>query len=268
MRTDRRARTLSHLLAAAALSIAATAAEAAPPTERPPVPAAGAWDVMSVAVDHKDQPHWLYVPDDPRWLGRELTISASALTLNDGSQPCRQPSWTARQNSLGQILAASFSRSPRLGLPVRPVPADFGLVDSANKSVDVMTVHCEVGESAQPWTQAWFVLSSPDRLMMRLDTSMLLILARRPLNAEARSSFSCSSARTPAELTLCRSVALAAFDRSVDAAFRRSLKRQSDAGARLRAEQAEWLKRRDACERDEACLSQTMRERIDELMQD
>jgi hypothetical protein len=52
------------------------------------------------------------------------------------------------------------------------------------------------------------------------------------------------------------------------AAFRRSLRRQTDAGVRLRTEQAEWLKRRDTCERDKACLSRTMRERIDELMQD
>jgi uncharacterized protein YecT (DUF1311 family) len=266
MQNDHSAGGPLRLLAATALCIAATSAGAAPPIER--APAAGAWDVAKVAVDRKDQPHWLYIPDDPRWLGRELTISASVLTLNDGSLPCRRPNWIARQSSLGQLIATSFSRSPHPGLSVRPLPADFGLGDNANRSVEVMTVRCEDGETAQPWSQAWFVVSSPDRLMMGVDGSTLLILEHRPPNAEPRPSFSCSSGKTAAELTLCRSVSLAAFDRSVNAAFRRSLERQGDGGIRLRSEQAEWLKRRDACERDESCLSRTMRERIDELMQD
>jgi hypothetical protein len=47
--------------------------------------APGPWDVVQVAVDRRDQPHWLYVPNDPRLLGRELIIGPSKLALNDGS---------------------------------------------------------------------------------------------------------------------------------------------------------------------------------------
>ena len=52
--------------------------------ERAAQPAAGAWDVIKVAVDRRDQMHWLYKPDDPRLLGRELMISAhTALDATD-----------------------------------------------------------------------------------------------------------------------------------------------------------------------------------------
>ena len=44
--------------------------------------------------------------------------------------------------------------------------------------------------------------------------------------------------------------------------------RLQDVFAKLRAEQAEWLTQRDACGRDEACLADSMRDRIDGLMQD
>jgi uncharacterized protein YecT (DUF1311 family) len=248
-----------------ALSVAAALSAAA--AERT-LPSAGAWDVVRVEVDRNDQPHWLYVPDDPRWIGRELTIGASALSLNDGSPPCNGPRWTASKATLGRLIASSFPRPPGLGLSAKPAPADFRMDDSASKSVTVGTVRCRGGEPAQPWNAVWFVLASPDRLMMPVETSALLLLTRRMPNAQPQASFPCGSAKSAAEATLCGSVALAAFDRSIAAAFQRALEHRSQGQAQLRTEQTEWLKRRDACERDEACLAQTMRERIDELMQD
>ena len=248
----------------AALLILITAAVA----ERAAHPAAGTWDVIEVAVDRRDQPHWLYVPDDPRLHGRELVVGAQALTFNDGSAPCQQPTWADRKARLGQLVGASFPRSGGRGRPAAPTLADFGLPESLNKGVSVHTVRCQPrgdGRNAQPWNEAWFVVSPPDRMFMRIGTSALVTLARRPANAAPKPSFVCTVAMTAIETLLCGSVPLAALDRSIAAAFERKLAR-GDA-VQLRAQQAEWLKRRDACGRDEACLAEAMRRRIDELSQ-
>jgi hypothetical protein len=228
----------------------------------------GTWDVVRVAVDGKDQMHWLYVPDDPRLLGRELEIGAQASTFNDGSGSCEKPVFATRKVQFGRLLATSFPRSPGPGRAASPTLADFGLPANLNKTVSVHEVRCEAradGRDAQPWSETWFVVSSSDRMFMRIGTTALLTLAKRMPNATPRPSFACSAATTPIELSLCKSVPLAALDRSVAAAFKWKLDR-TDA-AQLRAEQEEWLKRRGACGRDEPCLADVMRDRISELMQ-
>jgi uncharacterized protein YecT (DUF1311 family) len=248
--------------------IAVAAALALLPAAARAQPAPGAWDVVQVAVDSKDQMHWLYVPADPRLLGRELLIAADAWRFNDGSDPCEKPDVSRRDASFAKLLAESFPRPPGPGRAATPTLGDFGLAASLNKNVTVYTPRCAPrsdGRDPQPWSEAWFVNAAPDRLLMRMGSSAVLTLARRTPNAAPQPSFACSAARTPIERMLCGSVALAALDRSVAAAYKRK-RDTSDAGA-LRAAQAEWLKRRDACGQDEACVADAMRERIDELMQ-
>lgn len=231
-------------------------------------PAPGAWDVVQVAVDGKDQMHWLYLPGDPRLLGRELMVGADAWTFNDGSDPCEKPAVAAREASFPKLLAESFPRPPGPGRAATPTLGDFGLAASLNKSVTVYTPRCAPrsdGRDPQPWSEAWLVAVAPDRLLMRIGSSAVLTLARRAPNATPQPSFACAAARSAIERLLCGSVPLAALDRSVAAAYKR--KRESADPATLRAAQAEWLKRRDACGRDGACVADAMRERIDELMQ-
>jgi len=100
---------------------------------------------------------------------------------------------------------------------------------------------------------------------MRIGTSAVLTLARRMPNAAPRPSFACSAAQTSRRDAVVQFGPAGRADRSVAAAFKRKLER-GDAAQR-RAEQGEWLKRRDACGRGEACLADAMRDRVDELMQ-
>lgn len=248
--------------------IAAVAVLALLPAAVRAQPAPGAWDVVQVAVDSKDQMHWLYVPADPRLLGRELVIAPDAWTFNDGSDPCEKPAVSKREVPFGKLLAESFPRPPGPGRAATPTLGDFGLAGSLNKSVTVYTPTCAPrsdGRDPQPWSEAWFVNSAPDRLLMRMGSSAVLTLARRAPNAAPQPSFACSAARSQIERLLCGSVPLAALDRSVAAAYKR--KRDTAEAAVLRAAQTEWLKRRDACGQNEACVADAMRERIDELMQ-
>ena len=226
----------------------------------------GTWDVIKVAVNRRDQAHWLYVSDDPRLLGRELVIGPTMLTFNDGSDPCRKPAWEKRKARMGALIASSF---PLDGSAVAS-PHDFSLDIQSAERVVANTVHCAAtddGRDPQPWSQAWFVASAsaPDRLLMRMGTSAILVLQRRSPQASPRASYACRSAQGDAEKTICRSVALAGLDRSVAAALARRLR--TDDSSAVNAQQAAWLKKRDACGANERCLADAMRARIDELMQ-
>lgn len=88
-----------------------------------------------------------------------------------------------------------------------------------------------------------------------------------PATAPA-TSFSCQGILSPTELAICDSPALAGFDRSVAAAYKRSLRRRTDNREDVIAEQRNWLKTRDSCKMEASCLEDRMRERIDALMQD
>ena len=88
----------------------------------------GTWKVIQVAVDANDQPHWLYEPNDPRLLGRELEISGSEISLDDNSRTCMKPVWEASGKiALHALIGKSFKRPPHFGTAPYPSLSDFGL---------------------------------------------------------------------------------------------------------------------------------------------
>jgi hypothetical protein len=76
-------------------------------------------------------------------------------------------------------------------------------------------------------------------------------------------SFSCSSARLPAELAICRSARLAALDVQM-AGLYTALRGRLNTGDRstLLGRQKSWLDLRNACQQDERCLEQRYLEQI------
>lgn len=111
----------------------------------------------------------------------------------------------------------------------------------------------------------------PDkRLAMRWYDETVLLLTRLPENARPNPSFDCAKAAATAEKTICGSVSLAAFDRSVAESYAYSSKRYLDDNDKdevktLRAEQREWLAKRNACGANPACLQKAMENRLDSL---
>jgi uncharacterized protein len=100
--------------------------------------------------------------------------------------------------------------------------------------------------------------------VMHLDSQVMLILTRRRPDAKPRASFSCDKASTPTEKAICGSFTLAALDRSVALAWRRSSVSSGVSAERLQ-EQKAWLRTRDACGTDAACLERVMDQRITQL---
>jgi uncharacterized protein len=94
-------------------------------------------------------------------------------------------------------------------------------------------------------------------------TALLLLM---PLAAQAQ-SFNCRHARTADEVLICQDGQLGALDEHMsDIYFRVRNSRHGGARANLEAEQSGWLRSRQRCGRDAACIGDSYRQRIRELL--
>lgn len=244
-----------------ACCVAGCAAAATPPSQLQ-----GTWEVVQVAVDHSDQPHWAWFPDDPRLLGRMLQIGATGIALDDDSRACTQPTLSdLAPGKLQDFIGQRFPRPARFDTPTAPTLHDFGL-DLPDAPVAPVQIHCTPDTS--PWNGAWLVPLPAGRLLTNYDNGgYVLVLQRREPGAPIRASFACSKARSTVEQAICASPTLAGYDRSVAAAYRRALDVARDAAAAVKQAQIKWLRSRDACGANAECLGQAMRERVEQLMQ-
>lgn len=94
-------------------------------------------------------------------------------------------------------------------------------------------------------------------MKMRFAAVAMLLL---PLCAHA-ASFACAKAGSAAEKTVCADERLSRLDSDLGTAYAQALTAASDPTA-LRAAQRAWLKERDACGADAACLRQSYERRL------
>lgn len=100
---------------------------------------------------------------------------------------------------------------------------------------------------------------------MRAFVLPVLALASLLLAPLARAaSFDCAKAASTTEKTVCADPTLSTQDSVLATAWKQALSRVGDPAA-LRASQRDWLKQRDACASDRACLDQRYRERLHAL---
>jgi uncharacterized protein YecT (DUF1311 family) len=231
-----------------------------------PATVQGRWEVIQVAVDHRDQPHWQYFPDDPRLLGRRLVVDGSGIRLDDGSRACDAPAFTTLPASkLQRFIGDRLPRPASFDTPTQPTLADFG-IKLSDAPISPLEIRCTPSES--PWNGAWLVAASTDRLLTNYDGSGYVLVLRRLGNHEPiRASFACAKAHGAAERAICASATLAGYDRSVAAAYRFALQRAGDDANAVRQAQRQWIDSRDACGTDVNCLAERMRDRTDQLMQ-
>ena len=141
-------------------------------------------------------------------------------------------------------------------------PAAFSLHVSPKQGVTAYSMRSAAGnrgDAPSGWVkEPWLVVQGPDRLVMRYDET-ILTLARRKAGAKPRASFPCAKATSPTEKTICSSFSLAAWDRSVALGWRR-LTANGTASEDLE-EQKAWLRTRDACGADAACLEEQLKRR-------
>jgi uncharacterized protein YecT (DUF1311 family) len=231
-----------------------------------PAKVQGHWEVIQVAVDQDDQPHWQYFPNDPRLLGRQLIVDDAGVRLDDGTPACAHPTVTALPAStLQSFIGHRFSRPASFDRPPRPTLAEFDI-----KIPDVHVAPLQLGcqPTASPWNGAWLVPAPGRRLLTNYDNGGYVLILRKLSSAEPiQASFACTKALSATERAICASSSLAAYDRSVAAAYRFALQRAGDDTKALRQDQRQWIATRNACAGDAGCLAERMRERTNQLMQ-
>jgi len=103
----------------------------------------------------------------------------------------------------------------------------------------------------------------PEEKAMRLvSVHVFLMLTLLVLSTSGYAAgFDCSKAASAAEKAVCADNALSGMDSALSGMWKQTLAGGGDA-ATLKAAQRDWLKQRDACGSDKACLSKRYRERL------
>jgi uncharacterized protein len=92
--------------------------------------------------------------------------------------------------------------------------------------------------------------------------TLALVLVTTSASAQ---SFNCARATFPDEDVICERGDLSALDETLSDLYYRVLSMGGISRARLKREQARWLRRRHACGYNGACIARKYRIRIDEL---
>lgn len=235
----------------------------------------GTWQVTSVLIDTGATRRLHVQYNDPALKGRLLRISSERLISDisfDDSITCLK----AKSMSITAAALIKNSMGWRGVDPQIPTPKDYGLPLAANAPVEVLRLMGKEGLWCDELGRdggimgAWIIVLPGGGLAMRWYDESILILNRQPANAKPTASFNCSKAATPVEKTICGSVDLASFDLSIMESYTDALmfyKKGDDPEGlkRLKAAQREWLKKRNACGTNAACLKKSMRKQLNVL---
>jgi uncharacterized protein YecT (DUF1311 family) len=240
-----------------------------------PAALVGTWQVTEVHIDTGATRTPRYQVNDPRLTGRLFTIGQDTLTTNTPDEKlCANPHASIKSINAAKLFAASMAG--RGSAPETPTPQDYKFQLAGNRPVDAVSVFCDDGLFAKGLGReggirgAWMIALPNERLAIRWYDETILVLNRLHENAKPVASFKCDKATTTVEKTICGSVALAAFDRSIGQSYTFAVKQfkdmqNSDGLGRLQTQQKDWLGKRNTCGTDINCLQKSMEDRLEAI---
>lgn len=256
------------------------AAAAVLPCQAAALPATliGQWQVAQVHINtwvsSSENYHW----NDGRLRWRIFQFSPQQITddtsYGNDTDACIAPQASITRMPLKTLMDGSLAHGYGDAPEAHPSPEAYKLPAEPNEQVNVISIRCKdglwqsdlgVGDGVKG---AWMYLTHAGQLVLRWGDETLLVLNRLPADAKPAPSFDCAKASSPAEKTICSSLQLASFDRSVNWSYEVARDDAKDAGngmSKLAAEQRAWLRKRDACGANAACLLTAMKRRLEEL---
>jgi uncharacterized protein YecT (DUF1311 family) len=235
----------------------------------------GTWQVTKVNIDTGSSRTMHVQYNDPAEKGRIIDISPNKIT-HDGLDwmICVNPTVTVRRSTAAELVKDSMGW--RGYDPEVPTPKDYELPVGNKKQVDTLWIHCgkgDFGPDTKDISKNTWILPLPDgRLAMRWFDESIVILSRLPANAKPNPSFDCAKAKSPEEKTICGSVSLSSFDRSVAEAYVNAVRVFKEIEVedhkglkRLKATQKAWLSKRNTCGANTACLKKSMLHQLEVL---
>ena len=238
----------------------------------------GQWQVAEVHINtfvsSSENYHW----NDGRLRWRIFHFSNQQITddtsYGNDTDECDAPQASIARMSLQKLMSGSLAHGYGDAPDAQPSPEAYKLPAEPDQQVEVISIRCKdglwqsdlgVGDGVKG---AWMYLAPGGQLILRWGDETILVLDRLPAEAKPQPSFDCAKASSPAEKTICSSLQLASFDRSVAWSYkvaRDDIKDTDDSPVKLAAEQRAWLRKRDTCGADASCLLKTMEQRLDEL---
>jgi uncharacterized protein len=245
----------------------------------------GVWQVTGVLTDAGS--HWVcdYVNNDPRLMGGVVLISSQRIWARAGGETvtCINPTIITQNIAAGRLIKESMN-ARNVDPPEYPTPGDFGFPFEPNTQLSVMWIKDFDGYWQALTTKGTWLLPMADgRLAMRWRYAAILLLSRIPATttpADTRqmiASFDCAKAQTPANKAICGSLELSFLDSYVSEWYEgciailpekaRALHVETflDDMKLLKKEQKAWLKQRETCGTDPACLKKSLNARADAL---
>jgi len=247
------------------------------PSKTNPLPTSliGIWQITEVHIDTGATRTLMYTNNDSRLTGRLFTINHDSLKNNTPEYTrCTNP--TIATKILTPVDLIGHSMAGRGMPPEIPTPKDYSLPLEDNTPIEVLSINCKEGllegnlGAESGLSGAWMITLSSDKLAVRWYDETILVLRKLPENAKPMASFDCEKASSLVEKTICGSIGLAAFDKSIGQSYSSAVNQYKKQGSvntinQLRMQQKEWLATRDKCGGDIECLEKTMVDRLETL---
>ncbi|MFX1675734.1 lysozyme inhibitor LprI family protein [Paraburkholderia sp. A2WS-5] len=242
----------------------------------------GIWQVKEVHLNTQLGRTTEYTWNDPRLTGRIFNFTRNDVTHDayDSPDHCVNPEVRYIETSLNDLMLRSvggYGYPPVASLdPAR----DYKLETSGTTQVRALSLTCaksvwqgdlgvsygELGKATVPG--AWAVPISREEMYLRWRDETILVLRKVPHNASIEASFRCDRTSNATEHAICNSYQLAAFDQSIAQAYGRAMmqaKTSETQTVTLSRSQRQWIKHRDACGPDAACILKSMQARLEAL---
>lgn len=242
----------------------------------------GMWQVTKVYVDTGESRRNIARDDkfnDYIYQGRTLSVSPRNMAINTPvDDPCSMPGFYTKPTTVKALIDNSIST--RLPGGTAPPVEDMKLPVLAGDKIDVHYLMCEGKHASKNRgsvveenlsNAVWFIVMSEHALLMSWQEETILLLEPVTGSTKPIASYNCAKAGTVVEKTICGSVGLAAYDKSVSETYKKIrayYRSKSNTGKylkELKKNQMEWLKKRNSCGNDEKCLEKSMAKRISNM---
>ncbi|PWC10119.1 lysozyme inhibitor LprI family protein [Brenneria corticis] len=227
----------------------------------------GIWQVTEASINTESQRTLNYQYNDDRLVGREITIAPESISANfPGCVHCPLPDFKSEPMTLDTWVAKTEGDTDGANAK------SYNLNSPGNEKVTVFTTRCAAGNFSSGGDASGNALLALSQHKIRLNWSDGIILTLQPVDAKTAPapSFDCAKASNETEKAICGDRELASYDVSVKRSFDFFRQQAGEVGnsglqQQITQEQKSWLRERNVCGKDKACLKTAMQNRLEAL---
>lgn len=233
----------------------------------------GEWRVISVRLDNLASTLTGITVNDPHYVGRKVIFNNGSVSGNlDETVNCNSAQFNVQQAvSLDKLL--TLTSGTRHTEPQNPKADDYGF---KAQNLSPVLITCKEGKFGPKGESIgnWVALDQDNMLITNWYDNSYLVMKRIDKAEKIAPSFNCKAALNRTEKAICNNNELASWDNSVNQAYKTLILQQQkvmpddkDILNEIKVGQSTWLKKRNQCQDDTACLEKSMKERVDAITQ-